>query len=86
MKQVSNGFYNRTGPLICFVVEFSEPLDSGGVDAPEPSSEELSRQKGLLKQFNTYFCDMCGILCKFSLYIRKCRSFFLFVVLQECTM
>ena len=51
------------------------------MDALEPSSEDLNRQKGLLKQFNTYFCDMCGILCKFSLYIRKCRSFFLFVVL-----
>ena len=29
----------------------------GGVDAPEPSSEELGRQKGLFSsvQFNTYF-------------------------------
>ena len=52
------------------------------MDALEPSSEDLNRQKGLLKQFNAYFCDICGILCKFSLYIRKCRSFFLFVVLQ----
>nr|XP_058949410.1 tumor necrosis factor receptor superfamily member 16-like [Pocillopora verrucosa] len=30
-----------------------EPLDSGGVDAPEPPSEELSRQKGLDRPIKT---------------------------------
>ena len=48
MKQAWNGFWNRIArpPLISVVVEFSE-MALGGVDAPEPSSEELGRQKGL---------------------------------------
>ena len=62
MKQAWNGFWNRIArpPLISVVVEFSE-MALGGVDAPEPSSEELGRQKGLFSSVQYVLSAICVV-------------------------
>ena len=51
----------RRTSLICFAVKSSDADPEGVVlDAPKPSSEELSRQAGSLEKFSTYVCDMRG--------------------------